>query len=108
MDSKIESYSGYIDNPWAKDFDELLHKSVDASALDRKTHQLALIAVLSATSAFGGLERHVKYAKSIGISREEVESAVLVSLSQVGVPLAESYKVAMYAYDEVQGVGIRS
>ncbi|MDR3644823.1 MAG: carboxymuconolactone decarboxylase family protein, partial [Clostridia bacterium] len=54
------------------------------SALDKKTEETAYIAVLAAQGLLSGLPFHVKHAKSLGVTREEVISAILVGLPAVG------------------------
>lgn len=71
-----------------------------ASALDRKTHELAYLSVLAAVRVTGGLVFHVKSAKELGASREEVKSAVLVGLPVAGITLVDSLEAALKAYDE--------
>lgn len=73
------------------------------SSLDRKTHELAYISVLSATKMIGGLDYHVKSAKELGASRDEVKSAVLVGLPAVGIKVIEALEAALKAYDEIEG-----
>jgi len=70
-----------------------------SSALDRKTQELAYIAVLAATKMAGGLGYHVKSVKGLGASREEVKSAVLVGLPAVGIAVAEALDIALKAFD---------
>lgn len=77
-----------------------------ASALDRKTAELAYIAVLAATGHPSGIPFHVLSAKSQGASREEVLSAVLVGLPAAGAVVVGALRVALEAYDgkDQQGV----
>ena len=48
------------------------------SALDRKTGELAYLAVLAALRLEGGVAFHVRAARQEGATREEVISAILV------------------------------
>ena len=75
-------------------------KQSEASALDRKTHELAYISVLAAIRMTGGLNFHVKSAKELGASRDEVKSAVLVGLPVAGITLVDALETALSAYDE--------
>ena len=75
-------------------------KSAKVSALDAKIHELAYIAVLSALQVKDGLPYHVKHAKELGASLEEIKSAVLIGLPLVGIRLVESFAVSITSYEE--------
>ncbi len=77
-----------------------IFKSAEVSALDAKTHELAYIAVLSALQMAGGISYHVKQAKELGSTLEEVKSAVLVGLPLCGIRLAEAFAAAIHSYTE--------
>jgi alkylhydroperoxidase/carboxymuconolactone decarboxylase family protein YurZ len=70
-----------------------------ASTLDKKTEELAYIAVLAATGNTSGVPFHVLSAKSHGASRQEVLSAVLVGLPAAGATVIASLPAALEAYD---------
>lgn len=70
------------------------------STLDKKTKELAYLAVLAATRLDSGLPFHVKMAKSYGATREEVTSSILVGLPAVGNVVIQSLPIALEAYDE--------
>ena len=70
-----------------------------ASALDKKTEELAYLAVLAATRLESGIPLHVKMAKQAGATREEVISAVLVGLPAVGQTVIQALPAALAAYD---------
>ncbi|WP_180132213.1 carboxymuconolactone decarboxylase family protein [Rhodoferax sp. BLA1] len=70
-----------------------------ASALDKKTEELAYIAVLAATGNTSGVPFHVLSAKSQGASRQEVLSAVLLGLPAAGATVIGVLPVALEAYD---------
>lgn len=72
-----------------------------SSKLDPKTEELAYIAVLAATRLESGLPFHVKHAKSLGATREEIISAILVGLPAVGNAVIQSLPIAIKAYDEI-------
>lgn len=75
-------------------------KALDAaSALDRKTEELAYLAVLAATGNISGIPFHVLSARSQGASREEVVSAVLVGLPAAGAVVIGALPPALEAYD---------
>jgi len=69
-----------------------------ASALDKKTKELAYIAVLGATGNTSGIPFHVLSAKSHGASRQEVLSAVLIGLPAAGSVVIASFIAAVEAY----------
>jgi alkylhydroperoxidase/carboxymuconolactone decarboxylase family protein YurZ len=81
-------------------FMEMVTKASEASALDRKAGELAYIAVLAAVRMTGGLAFHVKSAKKLGATRDEVKSAILVGLPAVGLAVIEALSVALQSYDE--------
>ncbi|MBF2488589.1 carboxymuconolactone decarboxylase family protein [Listeria marthii] len=79
---------------------ETVHKLDTASKLDKKTEELAYIAVLAATRLESGLPFHVKMAKSNGATRDEIISAILVGLPAVGNTVISALPLAIDAFDE--------
>lgn len=79
---------------------ETVQKLDAASKLDPKTEELAYIAVLAAVRLEGGIAFHVKHAKSLGATREEIISAVLVGLPAVGNAVVQLLPAALAAFDE--------
>ena len=71
-----------------------------ASALDKKTEELAYLAVLAALRMESGVPFHVVTAKAAGASREEVISAILVGLPAAGHAVTQVLPSALAAYDE--------
>jgi alkylhydroperoxidase/carboxymuconolactone decarboxylase family protein YurZ len=71
----------------------------EASALDKKTEELAYLAVLAAMRMESGVPFHVSSAKAAGATREEVISAILVGLPAVGQGVIQSLPAALSAYD---------
>jgi alkylhydroperoxidase/carboxymuconolactone decarboxylase family protein YurZ len=71
-----------------------------ASKLDSKTEEIAYIAVLAALRLEGGLPFHVKHAKSLGASRDEIISAILIGLPATGNVVIQSLPIALKAFDE--------
>jgi alkylhydroperoxidase/carboxymuconolactone decarboxylase family protein YurZ len=71
----------------------------ESSALDKKTQAFAYISVLAVMRLESGLPFHVTHAKSLGASREEVISAILVGLPAAGNVVVQSIPVAVHAYD---------
>lgn len=77
-----------------------LAQSLDAAgALDKKTEELAYIAVLAATGNTSGIPFHVLSAKAHGASRQEVLSAVLIGLPAAGAVVIGAVPSAVEAYD---------
>jgi len=68
------------------------------SALDSKVHELAYISVLAALQMESGLPFHVKQAKELGASIEEVKSAILVGMPLVGLRISAPFATAINAY----------
>ena len=83
-----------------KAFMDMVLKQARVSALDRKTHELAYISVLSAIRMTGGLDFHVRAAKASGATRDETKSAVLVGLPVAGITLIDALAAALSAYDK--------
>jgi alkylhydroperoxidase/carboxymuconolactone decarboxylase family protein YurZ len=71
-----------------------------AGGLDKKTKELAYIAVLAAAGLESGMPFHIKMAKSLGATRDEVIGAILVGLPAVGIRVTSSLPTAVAAYDE--------
>lgn len=70
-----------------------------ASALDKKTEELAYLAVLAATGNTSGVPFHTLAAKSHGASRQEVISALLLGLPAAGATVIAALPAALGAYD---------
>lgn len=86
----------------AKGWMEAVQNLDQASALDRKTEELAYIAVLAAARLETGIPFHVRSAKQLGATREEIISAVLIGLPAVGNGVIQSLPAAIQAYDSVE------
>jgi alkylhydroperoxidase/carboxymuconolactone decarboxylase family protein YurZ len=71
-----------------------------ASALDKKTEELAYLAVLAALRLESGVPFHVMLAKQKGASRDEVVSAILVGLPAAGNAVTQVLPAALAAYDK--------
>ncbi len=70
-----------------------------AGALDKKTGELAYLAVLAALRLESGIRFHVQSAKKAGASRDEVISAILVGLPAAGHSVIQVLPEAISAYD---------
>ncbi len=71
-----------------------------ACALDKKTAELAYLAVLAALRLEGGIPFHVRSAKQAGASREEIISAILLGLPAAGHCVTQVLPTAIAAYDD--------
>lgn len=78
---------------------ETVQKLASVSKLDAKTEELAYLAVLASARLDGGLPFHVKHAKSLGATREEIIGAVLVGLPAVGNIVIQALPIALEAFD---------
>jgi alkylhydroperoxidase/carboxymuconolactone decarboxylase family protein YurZ len=70
-----------------------------ASALDPKTAALGYVAVLAAMRLVSGIPFHVTHAKSLGATREEIASAVLLGLPAAGNGVTHALPAALAAWD---------
>lgn len=77
-----------------------VRKLDEVSSLDKKTEEIAYIAVMSAVGLESGIPFHVKMAKSHGATREEIKSAILLGLPAVGNTVIKTLPIALEAYDE--------
>ena len=68
-------------------------------ALDRKTSELAYLAVLAALGLQQGIGFHAAEARTRGASREEVVAAILVGLPAAGHRVVEALPAAIAAFD---------
>ena len=71
----------------------------NASALDQKTAALAYLAVLAALHLESGIPFHVRHAKQLGASRDEVISAILVGLPVAGHSVTQVLPIVIMTYD---------
>jgi len=79
---------------------ELIEKLDNSCKLDKKTEALAYLAVLASARLEGGIPFHVKQAKALGASREEIISSILVGLPAVGNVVVQALPIALSAFDE--------
>jgi AhpD family alkylhydroperoxidase len=70
-----------------------------ASSLDKKTAELAYLAVLAALRMESGVPFHVRLAREAGASRDEVISALLVGLPAAGHGVTQALPAALQAFD---------
>lgn len=78
---------------------ETVQKLGAANRLDDKTQTLAYLAVLTVLRLESGLPFHVKHAKSLGATREEIIGAVLVGLPAAGNIVIQALPIALQAFD---------
>jgi alkylhydroperoxidase/carboxymuconolactone decarboxylase family protein YurZ len=86
----------------AKAWMQAVHGLDEASALDKKTEELAYIAVLAALRLTSGIPFHVESAKASGASRAEIASAVLLGLPAAGNGVIQSLPIALEAFDKAE------
>jgi alkylhydroperoxidase/carboxymuconolactone decarboxylase family protein YurZ len=77
----------------------LVQKLSTASALDKKTAELAYISVLAALNRLNGIPFHVASARQAGATREEIISAILIGLPATGHVVTEALPVAIRAFE---------
>jgi alkylhydroperoxidase/carboxymuconolactone decarboxylase family protein YurZ len=82
-----------------KSWMEMVQKLGEASKLDAKTQSLSYLAVLSVLRLESGLPFHVRHAKSLGATREEIVSAILVGLPAAGHVVVQALPIALQAFD---------
>jgi AhpD family alkylhydroperoxidase len=70
-----------------------------ASALDKKTEELAYLAVLAALRLESGVPFHTAAAKKAGATRDEIISTILVGLPAAGLGVTQVLPAALAAYD---------
>jgi len=80
---------------------EAVQKLDRASSLDEKTKEIAYIAVLAAVGLESGISFHVKRARELGASRDDIKSAILLGLPAVGNKVIKSLSIALSSFDEV-------
>jgi alkylhydroperoxidase/carboxymuconolactone decarboxylase family protein YurZ len=77
----------------------MVQELAQASGLDDRTTALAYLAVLAALDMTSGVPFHVRAAKRLGATREEVISAILVGLPAAGHRVTQALPSAIAAYD---------
>lgn len=80
---------------------EAVRKLDAACSLDERTGEIAYIAVLAAAGLESGIPFHVKRAKELGATREDIKSAILLGLPAVGNKVVKALPIALDAFDEV-------
>ncbi|MDS1028887.1 carboxymuconolactone decarboxylase family protein [Bacillota bacterium LX-D] len=80
---------------------EAVQKLDAVCSLDEKMGEIAYIAVLAAVGLESGIPFHVKRAKELGATREDIKSAILLGLPAVGNKVVKALPIALNAFDEV-------
>jgi 4-carboxymuconolactone decarboxylase len=70
----------------AKAYSELGDAVHNAGPLDERTRALVKCAVSGASRLEGGFHAHVRKARQVGITKEEIQHVVLLTLPTVGFP----------------------
>ena len=70
----------------AKAFEQLGDALHSAGPLDTRTRRLVKLGIAVGASSEGGVRSHVRKALSEGMSRTEIEHAILLSLTTAGLP----------------------
>ena len=83
----------------SKAWGEMVQGLAKASALDKKTEELAYLSVLAALGMLSGIPFHVKTAKQSGATRNEVISAILVGLPAAGHSVTQALPSAIESFD---------
>jgi len=84
----------------AKAFDGLIDALKSTTGLDAKTKQLVYIGIKSSTGDSTAVFFHVKMAKQLGASREEIKDAILITLTVCGLKgVSTCLQTALEAYD---------
>src|SRR5689334_6354151 len=85
--------------PYAQAWMQAVRGLAEASALDKKTGELVYPSVLAAVGMESGIAFHVKAAKQLGATRDEISSAILVGMPAVGQVVIQCLPAALSAYD---------
>ena len=84
----------------ARLFDDLADKCHEAGPLDDRTRRLVKLGIAVGLNSEGAVRSHARRALEAGISAEEVEHVVLLSLTTAGFPtMIAAYKWAHEVID---------
>jgi len=87
----------------AKAFDGLIDALKNTTGLDAKTKQLVYIGIKSSMGDTTAVYYHVKMAKQLGATREEIRDTILITLSVCGLKgVASCLPTAMEIYDKAE------
>jgi alkylhydroperoxidase/carboxymuconolactone decarboxylase family protein YurZ len=85
---------------FAKTWSEAIQGLASASKLDEKTGSLAYLSVLAALGRTSGIAFHVASLREMGVSRDEVMSAILVGLPAAGHIVTQSLPIAIEVFED--------
>lgn len=84
----------------AKAFDGLVDALKSTTGLDAKTKQLVYIGLKSSTGDSTAVFFHVKMAKKLGATRDEIKGTILITLTVCGLKgVSSCLQTALEAYD---------
>jgi len=84
----------------AKAFDGLVEALKSTTGLDAKTKQLIYIGIKSSLGDSTAVFFHVKMAKQMGATREEIKDTILITLTVCGLKgISTCLQTALEAYD---------
>ncbi|ADQ79529.1 Carboxymuconolactone decarboxylase [Paludibacter propionicigenes WB4] len=84
----------------AKAFDNLVEALKSTTGLDAKTKQLIYISMKASTGDSTSVFFHVKMAKKLGATREEIKDTILITLTVCGLKgVSSCLQTALDAYD---------
>jgi alkylhydroperoxidase/carboxymuconolactone decarboxylase family protein YurZ len=87
----------------AKAFDGLIESLKNTKGLDARTKQLVYIGIKSAMGDTTAIYYHVKMAKALGATREEIRDTILITLSVCGLKgVTSCLPTAMEIYDKAE------
>ena len=84
----------------ARAFDGLVEALKSTTGLDAKTKQLVYIGIKSSTGDSTAVFFHVKMAKQLGATRDEIKDTILITLTVCGLKgVSTCLQTALEAYD---------
>jgi len=87
----------------AQAFDGLVEALKSTNGLDAKTKQLVYIGLKSAMGDTTAVYFHVRMAKKLGATRDEIRDTILITLTVVGLKgVTSCLPAALEAYDQAE------
>lgn len=87
----------------SKAFDGLIESLKSTNGLDAKTKQLVYIGIKSTLGDTTAIYFHVKMAKELGATREEIRDTILITLTVCGLKgVTSCLPTAMEIYDKAE------
>jgi alkylhydroperoxidase/carboxymuconolactone decarboxylase family protein YurZ len=85
----------------AKAFDGMIETLRNTTGLDAKTKQLVYIGIKSSMGDTTAIYYHVRMAKNLGATREEIKDTILITLSVCGLKgVVSCLPTALEVYDK--------